>query len=70
MPVANYIWDPVDDNVIMETDENGATTATYTHEPGQYGGLISQRRCTTDSYYQSYCQLLCSAKLFKRRIPA
>ena len=51
MPVTNYVWDPVDDNVVLETDNTNATTATYTHEPGRYGGLISQRRGATDSYY-------------------
>ena len=35
----NYIWD--DDAVLMETDETGATTATYTREPDQFGSLIS-----------------------------
>jgi RHS repeat-associated protein len=38
----NYIWD--DDAVLMETDETGATTATYTREPDQFGSLISQHR--------------------------
>ena len=51
MPVTNYVWDPVDDNVVLETDNTNATTATYTNEPGRYGGLISQRRGSTDSYY-------------------
>lgn len=51
MPVTNYVWDPVDDNVIAETDVTDTTTAAYTHKPGHYGGLINQRRGTTDSYY-------------------
>jgi len=51
MPVTNYIWDSVDDNVIMETDGANNATATYTHEPGIYGGLISQRRGSSTSYY-------------------
>jgi len=51
MPKTKYIWDPVDDVVVMEKDEDGATTAVYTHEPGLHGELISQRRGETTSYY-------------------
>jgi RHS repeat-associated protein len=42
MVTTNYIWN--DDAVLMETDETGATTATYTREPDQFGSLISQHR--------------------------
>ena len=51
MGVTNYIWDPVDDAVLMETDENDATTAVYTHRPQQHGNLISQRRGENTSFY-------------------
>jgi len=51
MPKTKYIWDEEDDVVSMEKDENGATTAVYTHEPGLHGELISQRRGETTSYY-------------------
>lgn len=51
MPITKYIWDPVSDNVLMETDENDVTTAVYTHEPGEFGRLISQRRGNKTSYY-------------------
>ena len=51
MPTTKYIWDPVSDNVLMESDENDVTTAVYTHEPGEFGSLISQRRGSTASYY-------------------
>jgi len=51
MPKIKYIWDDEDDVVLMEKDENGATTAVYTHEPGLHGELISQRRGETTSYY-------------------
>ena len=44
MPVTNYIWDVATDSYLMETDENDATTAVYTNEPGQFGPVISQRR--------------------------
>ena len=44
MPVTKYIWDVATDSCLMETDENDATTAVYTNEPGQFGPTISQRR--------------------------
>jgi len=49
--MTRYIWDVVSDNVLMEKDEAGATTAVYTQEPGQFGELISQRRNGQTSYY-------------------
>ncbi len=51
MPVTNYVWDELSDNMLMETDELGATKAEYTNEPDEFGGLISQRRGGTTSYY-------------------
>ena len=44
MTVTEYMWDPMSDNVLLESDENGDTTAEYTNEPGQFGQLVSQRR--------------------------
>ena len=44
MPVTNYIWDKLSDNVLLETDDSNTTTAVYTNKPGQYGELISQHR--------------------------
>jgi len=51
MAVTNYIWDELSDSVLMETDGSGATTALYTHEPGPFGGLISERRGNQSRYY-------------------
>ena len=51
MPVTRYIWDTVNDNVLMQKDENGDTSAVYTHEPGLRGNLISQRRGENTSFY-------------------
>jgi len=42
--LTNYHWDVVDDCVMTETDQNGTIIATYTHEPGQFGPLISENR--------------------------
>lgn len=51
MAKTKFKWHPLDDNVLIEKDENGQTTATYSHEPGLYGGLISQRRQSQSSFY-------------------
>ena len=52
MPVTNYVWDPLSDNVLLETDENDVTQAVYTQEPDTFGNLISQRRDDETSWYQ------------------
>src|SRR3990170_5448314 len=51
MTVTNYIWDVESDNLLMETDASGATTAVYTNEPDVFGELVSQRRAGASSYY-------------------
>ena len=51
MPITKHIWDEVNDTVLMEKDGNGQTTAVYTHEPGPFGGLISERRGNQSRYY-------------------
>ncbi|MES2793723.1 MAG: RHS repeat-associated core domain-containing protein [Planctomycetota bacterium] len=51
MTTTNYVWDPLNDSYLMETDETGETTAVYTQEPSQYGGIISQRRDSTEAFY-------------------
>jgi len=51
MATVNYIWDPVTDSYLMETDGSGNTQAVYTTEPTLYGRVISQRRGGTSSYY-------------------
>jgi RHS repeat-associated protein len=49
MATTTYLWDPFDDNVVSEHD--GTTETAYTHEPGQYGDLISQRDGTSSKFY-------------------
>jgi RHS repeat-associated protein len=51
MATVNYIWDPLADSYLMETDGSGSTQAVYTVEPDLYGQVISQRRGGTSSYY-------------------
>ncbi len=51
MPVTEYVWNPLTDAYLMETDGAGNPTAVYTQEPKPYGGLISQRRNGQTRYY-------------------
>ncbi len=43
MPKTTYMWDELSDNVAAEY-EDGVLPASYTHEPGLYGNLLSQNR--------------------------
>jgi RHS repeat-associated protein len=51
MPVTNYFWDPLQDNVTKEYDDNGDTIVRYATEPDLYGNLISQERDGVANYY-------------------
>ena len=51
MGTRNFHWDPIDDCVMSETDQSGNTIAAYTHEPGQYGPLLSENRGGTEFYH-------------------
>ena len=51
MPVTNYIWDVVSDNVLMEKDDDDETIARYVQEPSLYGEAISQERDGETRYY-------------------
>lgn len=44
MPVTNYIYDPVTEAYLMETDGDGNVTARYIQEPVKYGNLLAQHR--------------------------
>lgn len=48
MPQTRYHWLANLDCVMHETDENGDTTVEYTHEPLQYGPLLSDRKDGVD----------------------
>ena len=50
MPEIEYVWDELSDNVIEEY-EDGVLSASYTHEPGLWGNLLSQNRNGVTSYY-------------------
>ncbi len=45
----NFVWDRV--NLLAELDDTLARLAQYTDYPGVWGGLSSQRRNSTSSYY-------------------
>ncbi|MEX0718927.1 MAG: RHS repeat-associated core domain-containing protein [Planctomycetaceae bacterium] len=51
MATIRYMWDPEDDNIIMEKDGSGNVLAVYTHEPGLHGELISMRRDNQTNYF-------------------
>ena len=48
-----FVWASVNDCVMSELDGSGAVQVSYTNEPQQYGGVISQRRGTTTSTYHA-----------------
>ena len=49
MPEIEYVWDELSDNVIEEY-EDGVLSASYSHEPGLYGNLLSQNRSGVTSH--------------------
>ena len=51
MTAVNYLWNPLNDNIVAEYDDAGNTIAEYTTEPEQFGNVVSQRRSGVDSYY-------------------
>jgi hypothetical protein len=51
MPKTTYAWDELSDNVAAEYDD-GVLSASYTHEPGLYGNMLSQNRNGVTNYYQ------------------
>ncbi len=53
MATRYFHWSSVFDCVMHETDESGNTLVNYTHEPSQYGPLLSENRGGTE-YYHHY----------------
>jgi len=51
MGVTNYLWNDINDTVLMEKDGNGDTTAVYQSDPVPYGRLRSMRRDGTTYNY-------------------
>jgi RHS repeat-associated protein len=51
MPVVNYLWNPLNDNIVREFDDSGTVIAEYTTEANQFGNVVSQRRNGQDSVY-------------------
>jgi len=50
MVAVNYLWNPINDNIVREFDDAGNTIAEYTTEPGLYGSVVSQYRDGQTSY--------------------
>ena len=44
MTVVNYLWNPLNDNIVREFDDVGTVIAEYTTEANQFGNVVSQRR--------------------------
>ena len=53
MVAVNYLWNPINDNIIEEFDDAGNTIAEYTTEPDLYGNVVSQFRNGQTSYLLS-----------------
>jgi len=53
MPTVNYLWNPINDNIVREFDDDGNTIAEYTTEPDLYGNVVSQYRNGQTSYLLS-----------------
>lgn len=51
MAAVNYLWDPVEQNIVRELDDDGNVIAQYTTEPFLHGDVLNQRRNGEDSYY-------------------
>ena len=51
MPVLNYDWDDLEDNIVEEYDDAGVAVAEYTTEPDLYGNVISQNRGGIESHF-------------------
>jgi RHS repeat-associated protein len=53
--MTEYLWDPIEDNVIGEYDQ-GETVAEYTTEPALDGSIITQHRGASTSVYHADAQ--------------
>lgn len=51
MPVVNYVWDTVEDNIVEEFDDADNTIADYTTEPDLYGNITSQYRNGASGFF-------------------
>ena len=53
MTAVNYLWNPINDNIVEEFDDTGNTIVEYTTEPNQFGDVISQYRDGQESFYHT-----------------
>jgi RHS repeat-associated protein len=50
MVAVNYLWNPINDNIVREFDDSDSTIAEYTTEPDLYGNIVSQNRDGQTNY--------------------
>lgn len=54
MEYTEYLWDPLEDNIIAEYDGGGLAVTEYTTEPSLYGNIVSQNRIDSGtSFYHA-----------------
>jgi len=51
MTAVNYLWNPLNDNIVEEFDDLGNTIAEYTTESELFGNLLSQYRDSQESFF-------------------
>lgn len=50
MTAVNYLWNPLNDNIVREFDDAGAGITEYTTEPDVFGSVVSYRLDAQDNY--------------------
>jgi len=50
MTAVNYLWNPLNDNIVEEFDDAGGTVTEYTTEPSHFGNVISQNLAGQESF--------------------
>lgn len=50
MVAVNYLWNPINDNIVREFDDADTVVAEYTTEPDLYGSIVSQYRNGQTNY--------------------
>lgn len=53
MPKVNYLWNPINDNIIAEYDDEGNMLVEYTTEPDYHGAIVSEYR-NGETFYHHY----------------
>lgn len=51
IPTVNYLWNPINDNIVRGFDDEGNVIAHYTTEPGYQGAVITEHRNGATYYH-------------------